>query len=148
MGSPHAKRFSVDYSARVDFSSVTGSLSATSLGTASVSTRIESRESKVGGEPVVGLIGLATFEGRHQVSLLGRWHEAHVAVGGDALAVENHLHRRVLLVHENGMVCAVVEKNAETLSIEVILVGHLHLKTGAEEAWGGGQGQEETHSDF
>ena len=103
---------------------------------------IEGRESEVGGEPVVRLIGLAPFEGCHQVPLLGRWHQAHVAVGGDALAVENHLHGRVLLVYENGMVRAVVEKYAETLSIEVILVGHLHGKIGAEQAWAGGQGQE------
>jgi len=33
------------------------------------------------------------------------------------------------------------------LSIEVILVGHLHGKIGAEQAWAGAQGQEETHSD-
>jgi hypothetical protein len=31
------------------------------------------------------------------------------------------------------------------LRIEVILVGHLHGEIGAEQAWAGGQGQEETH---
>jgi hypothetical protein len=90
---------------------------------------------------------MATFEGCHQVPLLRRWHQPHVAVGGDALAVENHLHGRVLLVHKNGMVRAVVEKNAETLSIEVILVGHLHGKIGAGQASGRDQGQEEANSD-
>jgi hypothetical protein len=85
-----------------------------------------------------------SLESCHQVPLLGRWHQAHVAVGGDALAVENHLHGRVLLVYENGMVRAVVEKNAETLSIEIILVGHLHGKIGAGQALGRDQGQEKT----
>ncbi len=75
---------------------------------------------------------MATFEGCHQVPLLRRWHQAHVAVRGDALAVEDHLHGRILLVYENGMVRAVVEKYAETLSIEVILVVHLHGIIGAE----------------
>ena len=79
---------------------------------------------------------MAPFEGCHQVPLLRRWHQAHVAVSGDALAVENHLHGRVLLVHKNGMVRAVVEKNAETLSIEVILVGHLHGKITAPDRAG------------
>jgi hypothetical protein len=45
------------------------------------------------------------------------------------------------------MVRAVVEKYAKTLSIEVILVVHPHGKIVAEQAWAGGQGQEETHSD-
>jgi hypothetical protein len=62
--------------------------------------------------------------------------------------MENHLHGRVLLVYEDGMVRAVVEKYAETLSIEVILVVHLHGKIGAEQARATGQGQEETHSDW
>ena len=61
--------------------------------------------------------------------------------------MENHLHGRVLLVYENGMVRAVVEKYAKTLSIEVILVGHSHGKIGAEQAWAGGQAQKEKHSD-
>ena len=33
------------------------------------------------------------------------------------------------------------------MSVEVILVGHLHGKIGAEQAWAGAQGQEETYSD-
>jgi hypothetical protein len=45
------------------------------------------------------------------------------------------------------MVRAVVETNAETLSIEVILVGHLHGKIGAGQAGGRDQDQEETNSD-
>ena len=60
---------------------------------------------------------------------------------------QNHLHGRVLLVYENGMVRAVVEKYAKTLSIKIILVGHSHGKIGAEQARAGGQGQEKTHSD-
>ena len=91
---------------------------------------------------------MTIFEARYQVPLLGRWHQAHVAVGGDALAVENHLHGRILLVHKNRMVRAVVEKNAETLSIEVILVGHLHGKIGAGQVWDRHQGQQETNSDL
>src|SRR5580658_3576578 len=90
---------------------------------------------------------MATFEGCHQVPRLRGWHQAAVTVGGDSLAMENHLHGRVLLVHENGMVRAVVEKNAETSSIEVILVGHLHGKIGAGQALGRDHGQEETNSD-
>jgi hypothetical protein len=90
---------------------------------------------------------MAAFEGCDQVPLLGCGHEAHVAVGGDALAVENHLHGRVLLVYEDGMVGTVVEEHAKTLSIEVILVGHFHLKIGAKQAWAGGQSQEKTQSD-
>src|ERR1700685_2668528 len=90
---------------------------------------------------------MATFESCHQVPLLRRWHQAHVAIRGDALAVENHLHGRVLLVHKNGMVRAVIKKNAETLSIEVILVGHLHGKISARQAWGRDQGQEKTSYD-
>ena len=108
---------------------------------------VKGRESKVGSEPVVLLVGVTPFESRHQVPLLGRWHQPHVAVRGDALAVKNHLHGRVLLVYEDGVVGAVVEKYAKTLSIEVILVGHLQGKIGAEKAWTGGQGQEETHYD-
>jgi hypothetical protein len=61
--------------------------------------------------------------------------------------VENHLHGSVLLVYENGMVRAVVEKYAKTLCVEVVLVSHLHGKIGGEQAWGGGQGQEETNSE-
>ena len=65
--------------------------------------------------------------------------------------MENHLHGGILLVYENRMVRAVVEKHAKTLRIEVILVGHLHGKIGAEQAWAGSQGQdqgkEETHFD-
>jgi hypothetical protein len=45
--------------------------------------------------------------------------------------MEKHLHGRVLLVYENGMVRAVVEKHAETMRVEVVLVGHLHLNLGA-----------------
>src|ERR1035438_6880675 len=90
--------------------------------------QIKARESKVGSEPVVLLIGVAPFECCHQVPLLGRWHQANVAVGGDALTVENHLHCRVLLVDEDGVVRAVVEKDAKTLCVEVVLFGHLHLK--------------------
>ena len=36
--------------------------------------------------------------------------------------------------------------SAATSSIEVILVGHLHGKIGAGQAWGRDQGQEETNS--
>jgi hypothetical protein len=102
---------------------------------------------KKSNELVVRLIGLAPVERCHQVPLLGGWHQAHVAVRGDALSVENHLHSSVFLIHENGMVRAVVKKNAKTLSIEVILVGHLHGKIGAGQAWGRDHGQEETNSD-
>jgi hypothetical protein len=45
------------------------------------------------------------------------------------------------------MVRAVVEKNAETLSIEVILVGHLHGKIGADQARDPDQDQEERNFD-
>jgi len=45
------------------------------------------------------------------------------------------------------MVCAVVEKYAEALGIEIILVGHPHVKIGAGQAWAGVQGQEKTHAD-
>ena len=79
---------------------------------------------------------MAISESGHQVPLLGSGHQAHVAVGGDALAVENHLHGGVFLIHENGMIGAVVQKNAEALGVEVILVGHLHGKFGAAgQAW-------------
>ena len=95
---------------------------------------------------VVRLIGLAPIERCHQVPLLGRGHQAHVAVSGDALAVENHFHGRILLVYENGVIRAVVEKDTKALSIEVILVGHRHGNIGAEKTWAAGQGQEQTHS--
>ena len=39
------------------------------------------------------------------------------------------------------MACTVVEKNSETLSIEIILVGHLHGKIRAAQAWGRDQAQ-------
>jgi hypothetical protein len=45
------------------------------------------------------------------------------------------------------MVRAVVKKNAETLSIEVILVGHPHGKIGARQALDRDQGQEKTSYD-
>jgi hypothetical protein len=67
----------------------------------------------------------------YQVPLLGRGHQTHVAVGGDAPVVENHLHGGILPVDEDGMVPAVVEKHAETLRVEVVLVGHLHLNLSA-----------------
>ena len=101
---------------------------------------IEGREGEIGGEAVVRLIGVAAFEGCHQVPLLGGRHQAHVAIGGDAVAVENHLHGGVLLVDEDGMIGAVVQKYAEPLGVEVILVGHVHGEIGAEQAWAGGQG--------
>src|ERR1700757_5281578 len=88
---------------------------------------------------------MAIFESCDEVPLLGRGHQAHVTVGGDALAVENHLHGCVLLVDKNGMVRAVVKKNAETSSVEVILVGHLHGKIGAVQAWAKRHGKEEAH---
>jgi hypothetical protein len=43
------------------------------------------------------------------------------------------------------MVSAVVEKHAETLRVEVVLIGHPHGKIGAEQAWARGQGQEKAH---
>ncbi len=109
--------------------------------------QIEGWKSEVSGEPVVRLIGLTVFEGGDQVPLLGSWHQAHVAVGGDACPMENHLHGGVLLVYEHGMVRAVVEENTKALGIKVILVSHLHGKVGAEQAWAGEQGQEKTNSD-
>jgi hypothetical protein len=45
------------------------------------------------------------------------------------------------------MVRAVVEKDAKTLCVEVILVGHFHGKIGAEKACAGGHGQKKTNSD-
>ncbi len=63
----------------------------------------------------------------------------HVAISGDALAVKNHLHRCVLLVYENGMVGAVLEKYAKALRTEVILVGRVHGKICATQARTGGQ---------
>jgi len=45
------------------------------------------------------------------------------------------------------MVRAVVEKNAETLRVEVILVGHLHGEIGARQARGRDQRQEEANYD-
>jgi hypothetical protein len=59
--------------------------------------------------PQVPRLG-GSFKGRHQVPLLGRRHQTYVTVGGDACPMENHLHGRVLLIYENGMVGAVVEK--------------------------------------
>jgi hypothetical protein len=45
------------------------------------------------------------------------------------------------------MVRAVVEKDAETLGVEVILVGHLHGKIGARQALGRDHRQEKTSYD-
>ena len=88
---------------------------------------------------------MTIFECCHQVPLFGSWHKAHVAIGGDALPVENHLHGGVLLVHKNRMVGVVVEKHAETLRVEIVLIGHPHGKIGAEQVWARGQGQEKAH---
>ena len=57
--------------------------------------------------------------------------------------MQNHLHRGVLLIDENRMVCAVVKKYAEPLRIKVILIGDLHGEVGAEELGAGDQYQEE-----
>jgi hypothetical protein len=43
------------------------------------------------------------------------------------------------------MVRAVVEKNAETLRIQVVLLGNRHGKIGTEQAWAESKGQEHTH---
>jgi len=50
------------------------------------------------------------------------------------------------LVYENGMVCAVIEKDAESSSVEVGLVVHSHRQIGGEQTRPGCQDQEETHS--
>ena len=56
------------------------------------------------------------------------------------------LRSQVLLIYENGMVRAVVEKYAKTLSIEVILFGHPHGEIGSEQAWDRDHSQEEINS--
>jgi len=43
------------------------------------------------------------------------------------------------------MVCAVVEKHAETLRVEVVLISYPHGEIGAEQAGAGGQDQEKAH---
>ena len=74
---------------------------------------IEGWKGEIGGKPVVRLVDLAPSEGCHQVPTARALASGRiVAVGGDALAVENHLHGRVLLVYEDGMVRTVVEKGA------------------------------------
>src|SRR5581483_5943096 len=107
----------------------------------------EGGEGQLSAERVVRFVDVAALEGCDEVPLLGRWHQAHVAVGCDALAVENHLHGRVFLVYEHGMVGAVVEKYAEALSVEVILFVHPHRKLSAENGGAGGQNQEKTDCD-
>ena len=59
-------------------------------------------------------------------------HQAHVAVRGDALSMENHLHSGVFLVHENGVVDAVVQHYVEALGFQVAGVGYLHCKIRTE----------------
>jgi hypothetical protein len=90
------------------------------------------RKGELRAEAVVLLVGLPVLEVRDRVPLLGRGHQTHVTVGGDALSVKNHLHRRVLLVDEDAMEGAVVENDAETLSIQVAAVGHLHRQIGSK----------------
>ena len=50
--------------------------------------------------------------------------------------MENHFHGRVLLIDENGMIGAVVKKDTEPLSVEIVLVSHLHREIGAENIRG------------
>ena len=82
-------------------------------------------------EAVVFLVGLLALELRHQIPLLRRRHQAHVAVGGDALAVQDHLHGGVLLVHEDRVIGVLIQDHAEAARIQVAVVGHLHLSVGA-----------------
>jgi phosphoglycerate dehydrogenase-like enzyme len=59
--------------------------------------------------------------------------------------VENHFHGRVLLIYEYGVIGTIVEKDAKTLGIEIILVGHLHGEIGGECAGGERQSQKEPY---
>ena len=72
-------------------------------------------------------VGLLAFELRHQVPLLRSGHQAHIAVGGDALTVKNHLHRRMLLIDKDRVKGVLIEHHAEALRIQIAVIGHLHL---------------------
>jgi len=86
-------------------------------------------------------IGVAPFEGRHQVPLLRRWHQAHIAFVRCAARGESSPWPCSFGLRKRDGTCCRREY-AKTLSIEVILVGHPHGKIGAEQAWAGRQGQE------
>ena len=78
------------------------------------------------------LVGVMALELRDQIPLLRSRHQAHVAVGGDAFAMENELHGGVLLVDEDGVESVVVEHHVEALRVQIAAVSHLHHEIRAE----------------
>ena len=97
------------------------------------------REGELRCEAIVLLVGLAVLELGHQIPLLRCGHQAHIAVGGDALAVENHLHRGMLFIDEDRVIGALIENYAEALRVQVAAIIYLHLEFGAD----GGNGNKQ-----
>ena len=100
-------------------------------------------EGQLRGEAVVVLVGLLALQMRDQVPLLRSGHQTYVSIGGDALAMENHLHRRILLIHKDRVISALIENHAEPRGIQIAVVGHLHLGRCAGREHSNKQGSEE-----
>ena len=97
-----------------------------------VIVHLVSRKRQVSAETIVFLVRVTALELRDEVPLLRRGHEANIAVGCDALSMENHLHGGVLLVDEDRVERVVVEHHVEALRTQVVVVRYLHREIGAE----------------
>ena len=75
-------------------------------------------------------IDLPRNEVRDRIPLLRRRRQAYAAVRGDAMAVQDDLHGRILLVEEDGAVIVVVQHHTDARRIEVALVRDRHREAG------------------
>ena len=83
-------------------------------------------EREIGAEDVVLFVGVAAVELGHQVPLLGGRHEAHIAVGGNAFAMKDHLQSGIFLVDKDRVEGVAVEHHVEPLRAQVIVIDNLH----------------------
>ena len=71
------------------------------------------------------LVGLMRLDGRDRIPLFRRGQQAQAAIGGDAIAVQDDLHARILLVEEYGTKSV---DDADTARIELAIGGDLHCE--------------------
>jgi hypothetical protein len=77
---------------------------------------------KGGGELIAGSRALAILELRDRIPLLRCGRKAHVAIGGDAFAVQDDLDAAYLLIAEDAVISVMKKENAEALGLEVVLL--------------------------
>jgi hypothetical protein len=77
------------------------------------------RVPRVGNQLVGARATLSLCEFRHRVPLLRRGQQPHFAIGGNALAVQDHFDAAELLVAKNVMKLVLIHEDAQSLSIEI-----------------------------